>query len=48
MLKRTRKNFQQLVIQNKLEIQSNREEMEKIEKKLEEKQAKANSTTGSY
>jgi hypothetical protein len=41
MRRKTRKSFQQLVIQNRLEIETNPSELEKIEKKIDNKHSKA-------
>ncbi|WP_144061499.1 FbpB family small basic protein [Bacillus sp. 1NLA3E] len=48
MKRRNRKNFQQLVNQNRLEIETNPFEMERIEKKIEEKHLKSINTSGSH
>jgi hypothetical protein len=40
MKRKIRKNFQQLIIQNRLELEANPYEMERIEKKLEERHSK--------
>lgn len=48
MLRKTRKSFEQLVIQNRKEIEENPKEIEKIEKKLEEKHQKELLSTSSF
>ncbi|WP_318508435.1 FbpB family small basic protein [Bacillus sp. T3] len=40
MKRKFRKNFQQLIIQNRLEIKNNPYEMERIEKKIDEKHSR--------
>ncbi|PGS53741.1 FbpB family small basic protein [Bacillus sp. AFS041924] len=41
MRKTIKQSFKQLVLENKKELMSNKEEMEKIEKKIEDKYSKA-------
>ncbi len=48
MKRRNRKNLQQLVLQNRIEIETNPYEMERIEKKIEEKYLKNINTSGSH
>ncbi|NMD71819.1 FbpB family small basic protein [Bacillus sp. DNRA2] len=40
MKRKIRKNFQQLIIQNRLEIKNSSYEMDRIERKIEEKHLK--------
>ncbi|WP_147533938.1 FbpB family small basic protein [Bacillus marasmi] len=40
MKRKVRKNFQQLIIQNRLEIKNNSYEMDRIERKIEDRHVK--------